>query len=204
MELREIGHLRVLNAVRAAEHVAHLRRRPGDTGPPLGGVVEVREQQVVIQELARGAPGVRERAGRQDPLIDARVGVRDPLLRERPAGAPGADRVAERAVGLDDVLLGHDQGLGLQRQVAVVPAVVERGRHRDEALAERGAVGACPGRARSVARLVINRARRAMRDQQLVVELRLGRDRRPRLRSVDRARRSGTGRGPCSPSRPAR
>ncbi len=136
---------------------------------------------MVVEELRRGAPGIRERAGRQDALIDARIRVGDPLLRERPAGAARTDRVSKGSVGLGDVLLGHHEGLGLQREIAVVTAVVQSRRHRHEALAERSACGRAPGRRRGGARLMVNPTRRSVRDQQLVVELWLRRERRPRL-----------------------
>src|SRR5207253_10016943 len=53
---------------------------------------------------------------------------------------PISDRVADRPVGLDEVLLGHDQRLRLGLQVAVVAGVVERGGHDGEAAGEGGVV----------------------------------------------------------------
>ena len=139
VELGVLGDLRVDVAVHAAEHVAHLRRQPHDAGAdvPLARVAEVGQQQVVVEELRRRAVGVRERARRQQALVEARVGVRHPLLGERAAGAAGPDRVAQRAEALDGELLGHDHRLGLHGDVAVVPAVVQRGRHHDPAAAQR-------------------------------------------------------------------
>ena len=183
-----------------------LRRQPENTGVPLRRVLEVAAQEVVVHHLGGARPGVRERARRQDPVVDARVRVGDPLLRQRAAGAARPDRVAERAVVLDDALLGHHERLGLDDDVAVVAVVVERRRHDDVAAAERelpavrervrgqlqrqaeevGRVVA--GDARGVADLVVRIAARAVRDQQLVVELLLGREPRPLLRGVEQRR----------------
>jgi hypothetical protein len=92
------------------------------------------------------------------------------------------------------MLLGHDQRLGLERQVAVVAAVVQRGRHHGEAGAERvlGAIrrrhdrggdwgGVEADHARRGAGPVVDAARDSVGDQQLVVELRLRGQRAPGL-----------------------
>ena len=105
----------------------HLRRRPYDTRSPGGRVLEVSPGQVIVGQLLTGRPRVGERALGKDALIDAGVGVGDLLLHERAARAAGPDREAQRAVGLDQVLLGHHQRLGLEREVAVVTGVVKRG-----------------------------------------------------------------------------
>src|SRR5207248_1664317 len=125
-------------------------------------------------------------------LIDAGVGVGDLLLHERAARAAGPDREAQRAVGLDQVLLGHNQRLGLGEEVAVVAGVVEGGGHHREpeteggAWAARSAGGAwhadgVTGGARGRARLVVDAAAGPVGDQQLVYELGLRVPRRPRL-----------------------
>ena len=170
----------------------NLRRGPHDPRTPPLRILEVPAREVVRGQLLAGGPGVGERALGQDPLVDAGVGVGHLLLHERAAGAAGADRVAQRAVPLDQVLLGHDQRLGLRDQVAVVPGVVERGGHHREPLAEGdgGAVAAegVAGNARRGAALVVDRAARAVGDQQLVVELLLRRPGGPRLPGLEERR----------------
>ena len=161
-----------------------LRRCPDDPGAPLRRVLEVRAVEVVVDQLLAGRPVVGERALGQDPLVDARVGVGDLLLHERSARAAGADRVAQRAVLLDQVLLGHDQGLGLGDDVAVVPRVVERRRHDREAFGQRGFVD----HRWSATAFAFDPAAGAVGDQQLVVELRLRRPRRPRLARLEEDR----------------
>src|SRR3954469_2769848 len=157
-------------------------RRPGTW------VLHVTAQQVVGGQLLTGRPRVREAALRQDPLVDAGIGVGDVLLRERAAGAASADRVAQLAVLLNQAFLGHDQRLGLRDDVAVVAGVVERRRHDREAASERRGRAAADagdrvaGRARRAARLVLDAAAGAVRDQELVVPAGLRRPCGPGLR----------------------
>src|SRR3954471_13803415 len=82
-----------------------LRRGPSDSGPPFQRVLEVPPIEVVGGQLLPRRPRIGERALRQDALVDAGIGVRDLLLDERAAGAPGPDRVAKGPVALDQVLL---------------------------------------------------------------------------------------------------
>ena len=154
-------------------------RRPGDTRPPLRRVLRVKADEVVVDKLLARRPRVREAARRQDALVDAGVGVRHLLLRERAARAAGADRVADLAVLLDEPLLRHHHRLGLGDDVAVVPGVVQRRRHDREAARQRRVVLDVGRRAR----LVVDPAARAVGDQQLVVPPCL------RPRAVERLRR---------------
>ena len=155
-------------------------RRPRDAGPPVGRVLGVVAHEVVVHELLAGRPRVGEAAGRQDALVDARVRVGDLLLRERAARAAGADRVADLAVLLDEPLLRHHHRLGLGGDVAVVPGVVQRGRHHGEAARQRRVVLDV----RRGAGLVVDPAARAVGDQELVVEPVLRLPRRERLGRV--------------------
>ena len=138
--------------------------------------------------------------GRQDPLVDAGVGVGDLLLGQRAARAAGADRVAQRPVLLDQVLLGHDQRLGLRGDVAVVAGVVERGRHHREAARQRGCRSSTSGAEPawwSMPQLA----------PWVISSLWLNAPAAPTASTASpgrRGRRSGTGRGPGSRSRRAR
>ncbi len=165
--------------------------------PPMmrSNLLEVVAQQVVVHHLTGRRPGVRERAGRQDAVIDAGVGVGDPVLRQRAAGAARADREAHRAVLLDHALLGHQQRLGLGGDVAVVAGVVGSGGHHRKAAAERLLTGVERDE-RDRHRVVLRDAGRtvhavgdvaiaAVRDQQLVRVLRLRRVQGPRFAWVE-------------------
>ena len=144
---------------------APLHRRPEDAGAPVRRVLEVQAQQVVVGELRARTHDVRVGACDHEPVVDgARVGVRNGLLHDRAARAAGADRVADVAVVLDQPLLGHDQRLGLGREVAVVARVVQRRRHHGEAAAERVDVAGGVGRrGRQRAAEVVQRSARRSR-----------------------------------------
>ena len=101
------------------------------------GTLEVGTQPDVVDVLLGGAPRVGEAALRQDPLVDAGIGVGDLLLNERAARAAGADGVTDRPVPLGHQLLGDHERLGLGHQVAVVAGVVQGVRGDSEAAAER-------------------------------------------------------------------
>ncbi len=169
----------------------HLRRRPDHAGRPPRRVLEVEPHQVVVGELRAGGQRVGVGAGRDQPLVDAGVGVGDGVLRDRAARASGTDRVAQLAVPLDEPLLGHQQRLGLHRDVAVVAGVGERGRDHRVPLPERGDVAGRHARhrlegagvvlQRRAARRVRRAAVAAVGDEQLVVPLLLRPPRLPRL-----------------------
>ena len=61
---------------------ADRHRVPRHAGRPQRRVLEVATQEVVGGELLARGPRVRERALRQDPLVEAGIGVGDLLLRE--------------------------------------------------------------------------------------------------------------------------
>ena len=86
---------------------------------------EVVAKQVAVADLVRGRPAVLEAAVRLDAVEQPRVVRGDLMLLDRAARAAGADRVADRAVRLDDVLLQHHQRLRRHDVVRIVAADVE-------------------------------------------------------------------------------
>ncbi len=83
-----------------------------------GRRVQVPEQQGAVRRA-----GVADRIGEADPrqetIEDARVGVGDRVLHDRPARTAGPDGVGHRPVRLDQPLLGHHRRLGGEHRVAV-------------------------------------------------------------------------------------
>jgi hypothetical protein len=103
------------------------------------GALEERERHALgpvglepeaVGDLDPGAPRVRERQRRDQAVRDPRIDVADLELTDRAARTAGAEREAQRADRLDDVLLGHHRGLGGEDRIAVVPELVQR-RGRD-------------------------------------------------------------------------
>ena len=133
-------------------------------------------QEVTVVHLVRGRPAVLEAAVRLDAVEQPRIVGGDLVLLDRAARAAGADRVADRAVRLDDVLLEHHQRLRRHDVVRVVAADVEVVVRDEEAARERHVDDVVLRRAVRVPR------RRAAAElvEHLVVPARLRRPRRPR------------------------
>ena len=167
-----------------AFHRGLLVRGPRDPGRPLGRIVEIVYEQPAVDDLDRGRPRIRERARRQDAVEDAGIVVRGLLLVDRAARAAAADRVADRAVLLDDALLRHHHRLGLHDEIAVLRVVVERGGPHHEPALQR-LVDHHVGRDGLA---VMRAAARAAGDVGLAVPAGLRRPRRPRLRRVEQHR----------------
>ncbi len=171
-----------------AVHPRHLRRQPDHSGRPVAGVLEVAAQAVVVGELESRAQRVRVRAAHHEALVDAGVGVGDLLRRHGSARAADADGVPDLAVLLGQPLLGHQQGLGLGDDVAVVLVVVERSGHDGEPARESGAGriverGQRPQRRRAGA--VRHAAAEAVGGEHLPVPLLLRVGRRPALAGLE-------------------
>ena len=177
----ERGQLDRVRVVGMALHGSDVERRPGHAGRPLARVLHVVAHHEVVGQLLGGGPGVGEAALRQDALVDPGVGIRHLLLRQRAAGAAGADRVADLAVGLDQVFLRNGERLRLGHHVAVVAGVVESRGHHREAARERRIVL----HARRSAGVVVGPAARAVLDHELVVPLLLRRPWLPGLAGVE-------------------
>ncbi len=133
------------NAARANRDVRHRVQLEKSGHPPLllrseqpgSDDVEVVVQQPGIgDEMYRGETDLGEAAAGNDPVEQTGVVVGDLMLLIRAAGAAKANRVAQLAIGLDEVLLDHGHRFGGEQVVAVVPEDVERGGCHGISLAE--------------------------------------------------------------------
>ena len=98
---------------------------------------EVVHQHAAVERALHLGPVVLERLARGQAVEQPGVVLGQQVLLHRGRRAAVADRVAQRAVALDDELLGHHRRLGRDDVVAVVGVDVQARGGDDEAGAER-------------------------------------------------------------------
>src|SRR6267378_7020800 len=91
----------------ATFHEALIGRAPNHSRSPSRWIRPVVDEGDAILGALQYRPGIRKAGFDDQPVIDARVSIGVPLLHDRRARPADRERVPDRTVRFDEVLLGH-------------------------------------------------------------------------------------------------